>query len=152
MSQFDPEAFLDSTMDQPLTKRPPIMPGSYSAEIGEPKMREWASKDGTKSGLALDVPLTLQLTPEEAERVGQPSVGVTDSLFLDIGSDGKSLDVAPGKNRRLRAYREATGLNNPGDKFSVRMLQGRQVKVAVKHEPAKDSDDIYERVGAVAKA
>lgn len=152
MSQFDPEAFLDATLDAPLTKRPPVMPGSYTATIGEVKSRPWASRDGTKSGMAYDVPLEVQLDAAEAERVGQPSVIITDSVMLDLTVDG-AIDVAPGKNRKLRAYREATGLNNPGDKFSARMLQGRSVKVIVKHDAAKDgSDDIYERIGAVAKA
>lgn len=149
MSQFDPQQFLDATMTEPLTKRPPINPGSYSAVIGEPKMRQWTSRDGTKSGVALDVPLEISLPADEATRVGQPSVIVTDSVMLDM-TEGGGLDTAPGKNRKLRNYREAVNLNNPGDKFSFRMLQGRSVKVAVKHDAVEG--EVYERVGAVAKA
>jgi len=149
MNEFDPQVFLDTAMTEPLTKRPPINPGSYSAQIGEPKMRSWTSRDGAKSGVALDVPLEISLDGAEANRVGQPSVIITDSLFLDFTEDGKSLDVAPGKNRKLRAYREATGLNNPGDKFSIRMLHGRPIRVSVKHDMVES--EVYERVGAVAR-
>lgn len=121
MSQFDPEAFLQSTMSEPLTKRPPINPGSYSAVIGEPKAKQWSKQDDAtgevKSGVVLNVPLTIDLPADEAARIGQPKVTITGSVFLDMKDDG-SLDTAPGKNRDLRMYREALNLNNPGDKFS----------------------------------
>ena len=153
MSQFDPEAFLQSTLTEPLTKRPPINPGSYSAMIGEPKAKQWSKQDPdsgeVRSGVVLNVPLTIDLPADEAGRVGQPKVTVTDSVFLDMKDDGLSLDSAPGKNRQLRAYREALNLNNPGDKFSYAMMQGRPIKVAVKHD-AK-SGEVYERIGAVAR-
>jgi hypothetical protein len=132
---FDPQAFLDATMSEPLTKRPPINPGAYSALIGEPKTRAWTSRDGSKSGIALDVPLEITLDPNEATRVGQPTVIVSDSVMLDLTEAG-GLDISPGKNRKLRNYREALNLNNPGDKFSFRMLQGRPIRVAVKHARA----------------
>lgn len=147
-SNFDPQSFLDATMSAPLTKRPPINPGAYSATIGEVKSRAWQSKDGSKSGIAWDVPLAIELPADEAERVGQPQVTITDSMFLDLTDTG-GLDVAPGKNRRLRAYREALNLNNPGDSFSGRMMQGRMVRVAVKHDVVEG--EVYERVGSVAK-
>lgn len=149
MSNFDPQSFLDATMSEPLTKRPPINPGSYSATIGEPKSRNWQSRDGSKSGVALDVPLEIVLDGAEATRVGQPSVIVSDSVMLDLTESG-TIDIGPGKNRKLRNYREATNLNNPGDTFSPRMLQGRTVKVAVKHDVV--DGEVYERIGAVAKA
>lgn len=148
MSEFDPQSFLDATIAEPLSKRPPVNPGSYPAEIGEPKPRNWASKDGSKSGVALDVPLTLMLDGAEAQRVGQEKVTITDSMFLDTTPAG-GLDIAPGRNRRLRQYLEATGLNNAG--FSARQLQGRQVRVAVAHKVDDGTGETYERIGAVAK-
>ena len=148
MSQFDPQSFLDATLDAPLTKRPPIMPNGYTATIGEVKSRAWNSRDGTKSGIAYDVPLEIQLDPAEATRVGQPTVIVSDSVMLDLTETG-AIDIGPGKNRKLRAYREATNLNNPGDSFSARMLQGRQIKATVKHDTVEG--EVYERIGSVAK-
>lgn len=148
MNQFDPQAFLDATMTAPLTKRPPINPGAYSATIGEVKSRNWQSRDGTKSGVALDVPLEVQLDPAETTRVGQPTVIITDSVMLDLTETG-NLDIGPGKNRKLRAYREALDMNKVGDTFSPRAMQGRLVKVAVKHDV--NDGEVYERVGSVAK-
>jgi len=86
----------------------------------------------------------------QAKTVGQPKVTITDSVFLDMKEDGKTLDAAPGKNRQLRAYREALGLNNPGDKFSYAMMEGRQVRVSVRHDTK--SGETYERIGMVGKA
>ena len=153
-STFDPEAFLHSTQEEPLTKRPPVMPGSYTGVIGEPKAKQWSKVDDAtgeaRGGVILSVPVTIDLPPEEGERVGQPKVTVTDSVFLDMKEDGVTLDAAPGRNRQLRAYREALDLNKPGDKFSYAMMQGRQVKVAIRHE-TKNGEN-YERVSAVAKA
>ena len=154
MSQFDPEAFLHSTLEEPLTKRPPVYPNSYTGIIGEPKAKQWSKQDDVtgevRSGVVLNVPIVIELPSDEAQRVGQPKVTVTDSVFLDMKEDGVSLDAAPGKNRQLRGYREALDLNKPGDKFSYAMMQGRMVRVAIRHE--QKNGETYERIGAVAKA
>jgi len=142
MSQFDPESYLDATLEEPTEKRPPLPAGTYSATLGEPKARPWNSRDGMKSGTAIDVPV-------EVEHEGQKYV-VRDSIMLDVKADG-SIDNTPGSNRRLRMYREATGLNVAGQAFSFRMLQGRQVKASITHEPSKDGTEMYERVGLVGK-
>ncbi len=143
MSTFDPESYLDATLEAPTEKRPPLPAGTYSATLGEPKARGWQSRDGTKSGTAIDVPV-------EVTHEGEKYV-VRDSIMLDVKDDG-SIDNTPGANRRLRMYREATGLNQPGQPFSFRMLTGRAVKVSVTHEPSKDGTEMYERVGMVGKA
>ena len=154
MNEFDPNQFLNSSITEPLTKRPPINPGSYIAMIGEPKAKQWSKQDPEsgemRTGVVLSVPLTIDLPSEEASKVGQPQVTITGSIFLDMKEDGVSLDSAPGKNRQLRAYREALDLNKPGDQFSYAMMQGRQIRVAVKHD-AKNGE-VYERIGAVARA
>ena len=143
MSTFDPESYLDATLEEPTEKRPPLAAGTYAAALGEPKARGWTSRDGTKSGTAIDVPV-------EIEHEGQKYV-VRDSIMLDVKEDG-SIDNSPGANRRLRMYREATGLNVAGQPFSFRMLQGRQVKASINHEMSKDGTETYERVGLVGKA
>ena len=59
--------------------------------------------------------------------------------------------MAPGRNRGLRRYYDATGINKPGT--TPRMLAGRLVKVVLNHDVAKDgSGDIYERINGIAKA
>lgn len=145
MTIFDPTQFLDASISGELKKRPPVSPTVYHATIGEPRIRPWqGKKDPSKSGFAIDIPLQLQLPDQEAARIGQPSVTVTDGGFLDT-TDGGGLDMSPGKNRVLRVYYEACGINKPGT--TPRMLQGRMVKVQIKHgvwegEPTEEVQSI----------
>lgn len=130
-SLFDPQQFLDSSINTELKKRPLVTPGIYTAIIQEPKIRTWQGrKDPSKSGYAIDIPLQVQLPDSEVARIGQPSITLTDGGFLDV-TDGGGIDMAPGKNRVLRLFYEATGLNKPGT--TPRMLQGRTVRVHVQH-------------------
>lgn len=153
MSSFEPEAFLDAAIDRPLTKRPPAPAGRpLTAVIQKPKIRSWSSEKGgvSRSGYAADIPLEISLTGADAEAVGQDRVVVTDSIFLDVTPSG-GLDMSPGKNRGLRRYFEATGLNKPGS--SLNSLAGRMLKVVLRHELASDgSGDVYERVDSIAAA
>lgn len=147
-SIFDPAQLLDAATSSPLVKRPPVKESVFTAVIGEPKIRPWQGKaDPTKSGFAIDIPLELQLPDDEASRVGQPKVVITGGGFLDV-VDGGGLDMAPGRNRVLRTYYEACGINKPGT--TPRMLQGRMVKVQVKHRMYEGEP--VEEVGSIARA
>lgn len=153
MSNFDPSTFLDATITEASTKRNPIPAGSdVTATVGEPKARTWQGRqDPTKSGVAMDVPLEIDLSayPELAKTVGVPKVTLTDSIMLDLTENG-GIDISPGKNGKLRRYREALGMNNPGEPFSFRAMQGRLIKVKIKHRPYEG--EIYDEVDSVAKA
>ena len=153
MSQFDPATFIDATITEPTTRRPPLPAGrEYIAVVGEPKPREWqGKKDPTKSGIAVDVPLEIDLTayPDVQEKIGVPRVVVQDSIMLDTTPTGM-IDNAPGKNGKMRRYRDALDLNKPGDQFSFRAMQGRQLRVRIKHR--EHEGDLFEEVEAVAKA
>lgn len=128
---FDPTQFLDAAIGGELKKRPLVTPAVYTAIIQEPKIRTWQGrKDPTKSGFAIDIPLQLQLPDTEVMRVGQPTITLTDGGFLDT-TDAGGIDMAPGKNRVLRLYYDACGINKPGT--TPRMLQGRTVRVLVQH-------------------
>lgn len=152
MSMFDPSTFLDATLDTPTEKRPPLPVGDYTAIVGEVKARAWqGKKDPSKSGIAWDIPLALEIPAEVQQDLGlnQSNLTITDSIMLDL-TDGGTLDNTPGKNRRLRMYREAVDMNKAGDVFSARKMQGCVVKVKLSHEMYEDS--IIERVGGVVKA
>jgi hypothetical protein len=153
ISNFDPSAFLDATTTEVNTKRNPIPAGTdVVAIIGEPKARTWVGKaDPTKSGIVVDVPLEIDLSayPELAAHVGLSKVTLTDGLMLDTTESG-GIDNSPGKNGKLRRYREALGLNEAGQPFSFRMMQGRMIKVKVKHRTYEG--EIYDEVDSVAKA
>lgn len=154
MSIFDPNTFLSATVDGAnSTERMPTPVGEYTAVIGDKiAARQWNSRDGTKSGIAVDVPLQLDLPPAVAEQLGQPSRTISHSIMLDT-TEGGALDMGKGRNIQLGRLREALGLNAPGQAFAFNMLAGRTVKVQVTHEPAGDgSGRIYERIGAIGKA
>lgn len=135
-SAFNPETFLDATLTEPSEKRPPLPVGDYTAIIGAITARAWQGKaDPTKSGIAWDIPLTIDVPAEiQVElKMDQSTLPLKDSLMLDLTANG-TIDNAPGKNRRLRAYREATDMNKPGDVFSARKMEGKIVKVKITHD------------------
>lgn len=157
-SLFDPQSFLDATIDAPSVRRPPLPvenPATpdrlYLAVLGEPKPRAWQGKtDPSRSGIAFDIPVKIDVPAELREKLGvEAQVTLSDSIMLDLTEQG-AIDNGPGKNRRLRIYREATDLNKPGDVFSFRKLEGRLVKVKIDHELYQG--DIMDRVGTVLKA
>lgn len=141
---FSPEQFLDMTMTAPLEKRPPIAIGDYNAIIGEPEVKTFSKSDGT-TGMRLVIPLEIDTQGQEDQ---PPVLKLSDSAFLDLTPSG-TLDMSKGKNRTIRVYREALDLNKPGDQFSFRVMQGRMVRVSIKHELYEGN--IQERIGGVAR-
>ena len=150
-SSFDPALFLDVTMDAPTEKRDPLPIGDYTAVIGEVTSRAWQGKaDPTKSGIALDVPLTIDVPAEIQASLGLGStLNLKDSIMLDL-TDSSMIDNSKGKNRQLRNYREALDMNKPGDVFSPRKMQGQVITVKVTHEIYQDAP--VERISGVTKA
>jgi hypothetical protein len=150
-SAFDPMLFLDTTLDSPTEKREPLPIGDYTAVIGEVTSRQWQGKaDPTKSGVALDVPLIIDVPAELQVSMGLPAtLNLKDSIMLDL-TESCMIDNGKGKNRQLRNYREATNMNKPGDVFSPRKLQGQVITIKVTHEIYQDSP--VERVSGVSKA
>lgn len=159
VSAFSPEQFLDATLDAPTEKRPPLpieCPGAsdglYTAVIGEVKSRKWQGrKDASKSGIAWDVPLTISVPQQLADalKLDKAEITLGDSVMIDVTEQG-TIDNTPGKNRRLRLYREATDMNKPGDRFSARMMQGKVIKVKLEHEMYEGQP--VERINTVLKA
>jgi hypothetical protein len=151
MSQFSPETFLDMSLDTPLERREPLPVGlDYTAVIGDVKARTWtSSKDPSKTGIAWDVPLTIDGPAELQQSLGLPStLQLKDSIMIDLTDNG-NIDTSKGKNGRLRQYREACDLNKVGDSFSARKMTGAVIKLKITHEPY--NGNIVERPGAVAK-
>lgn len=151
ISAFDPQSFLDATLEAPTERRNPLPVGDYHAVIGEVAARAWQGrKDTTKSGIAWDVPLTVDI-PAALQSALElpPTLTLKASIMLDL-TDSGSIDNSKGKNGHLRMYRDALDLNKPGDSFSARKMQGRVVVVKITHELYEGN--IQERVGAVARA
>lgn len=151
MSTFSTQSFLDQEISEPNVKRPPIPAGDYTGVIGEPtEVQGVDPKDPTRIWRRIDIKLAIDVPFEVQQSLGldMPTLTLRDSFFLDMTPSG-GLDTSTGKNSGLRRYREATDLNKPGDRFSLRMLQGRTVRVRVGHRQFEDS--LVEEVKGVAK-
>jgi hypothetical protein len=149
MSTFDPNTFLDmTTTDANSTQALPVPAGEYIAMVKEIKARPWTSRqDPSKSGMALDVTWSIDDAAVK-EQLGRQEVTVKQGIMLDVTETG-GLDMGKGKNVSLGRLREATNLNQPGQPFGFRMLEGRPAKVKVEHRI--DGDNIYAEVKQVAK-
>ncbi len=151
MSTFDPSAFLDATITEPSTKRSPLPAGmDFVGVIGEVKARTWQGKnDPTKSGVVMDVPVEIDLSAYPGVNIGATKVTLTDGIMLDV-TDSGMIDNSPGKNGKLRRYREALNMNKAGDAFSFRAMQGRTIKVKISHRTYEG--EIFDQIDSVAKA
>ncbi len=153
MSTFDPATFLDSVTTESYVKAPPLPSGDYTAIIKDITSREWVSKKPDakiKSGVALDIVLTLELPPDvrDAMNSDATTITLTDSVMLNLNSSG-GIDFSPGKNRHLGSYRDATDTNNAGEEFRARLLIGKVLLVKTKLEEYQGS--FYAKVDKVAK-
>lgn len=154
MSAFDPASYLDATLSEPSTRRPPLPVRDFLGTVGEVKSRSGSFQDKktgeSRSYVAIDIPVEIDLSsdPELVKIQGTTKVTLTDSMFLDLNESG-FIDNAPGKNNKLRRYREALDMNKPGDTFAPRMMQGRPIRVKIKHEPYEG--ETYDKIDSVAK-
>jgi hypothetical protein len=155
-SSFDPNVFLHAQTTESNEKRPPLPaenPGAedalYTAVIGEIKTATGTIEKGDRAGqpwVSMLVPLRIQVPPE-VQAIGlNPELTLTDRVFLDLTPQG-ALDNSKGKNRAQRVYREACGMNKPGEPFAWAMLQGKTVKVKLTHELY--NGEIVERVSGI---
>lgn len=159
-SIFSPESFLDATTTEESVKRPPLPVGrDYISLLKSIKARTWQGKqDPTKGGIVIDVQHEIDLTalPDvQAALGGLEKVVITDGIMLDLTENG-SIDYSPGKNGKLRLYREACGLNVAGQAFAPRMFEGRQVRSRIKHVPSQTvgpdgKAEVYDNIETVAK-
>ena len=157
---FDINAFLDAPIENPLEKRTLLNPGDYIAVISDAKMGTWTSKDKldpiTGQPLAgLKVELKLELEVPEAEVVRcnlrGPKFTLSDGFILDL-TETRAIDDSPGRNTKLRMYREATDQNRPGESFTIRRLVGRQVRVKLGHRaPTQAGADPIEEIRMVGR-
>lgn len=145
---FNADAFLSATVNAANdTVALPVPVGDYFAIITEVKPRQWQSKDGTKTGVAVD--LTWLIEDENVKQyLGRDTVTVRQGIMLDLNAQG-GLDTSSGKNISLGRLREALNKNNPGDQFSFAMLPGLSARVSVAHRVS--GEQTYAEVKAVAR-
>jgi len=144
---FDADSFLNSSVTgSNSTKVIPVPIGTYQGVIEKVTPRQWQSKDGSQSGIALDIFWLIEDAGVK-EYLGRDTVSCKQGIMLDIANGG--LDMSPGKNVGLGRLREAVGQNDPSQPFSFHNLPGQMAKVDVKHRV--DGEDTFAEVKAVAK-
>lgn len=144
---FDAQSFLDASVSGTNdTKIVPVPVGEYMGVIDKVTPRQWQSKDGSTTGIALDV---FWLVEDQGvkEYLGRDTVNCKQGIMLDLTPQG-GLDMSKGKNVGLGRLREAVGKNNPGEPFSFAMLPGSAAKISVAHRVA--NDDVFAEVKQVA--
>lgn len=148
-SQFDPSVFLSSVTTDASLRRPPLPAGSiWPATITKLTPRSWKSEKGNGWSLDIVCKVDLSADPAMVQSQGTTEVNLRDSFFLDM-TEGGAIDFSTGKNAGIRRYREATGLNTPGQSFNMMQFEGRQVKVKVKHREYQG--ELFDEVDSVAK-
>jgi hypothetical protein len=149
MSAFDPETFMQQTIDAPLeTEFLTVPAGEYTATIDdftseafeqinfEYKKGPRAGTPGTMTKVTL--PFVIQDDGLKQE-LGRDKIVVYKQLILDVDDDG-SLDFGKNKNIDLGRIRAAVGQNEPGP-WSISNLRGAgPVMVKVGHVPFKRKD------------
>lgn len=146
---FDADQFLNAAIQgSNSTKVIPVPAGSYQGIIEKVSPRQWQSKDGSQTGISLDV---FWLIEDQGvkEFLGRDTVSCKQGIMLDTDPKTGGLDMSPGKNVGLGRLREAVGMNDPSQPFSFHNLPGQMAKVDVKHRV--DGEDVYAEVKAVAK-
>ena len=144
---FDADQFLNSSVTGAnSTKVIPVPMGDYQAVIEKITPRQWQSKDGTQTGISLDV---FWLIEDQGVKdyLGRDTVSCKQGIMLDTIHGG--LDMSPGKNVGLGRLREAVNCNDGTTAFSFHPLPGQMARVTVKHRI--DGEDTYAEVKAVAK-
>jgi hypothetical protein len=151
MTTFDPASLFDTTTTEVNdTKILPIPEGEYLAVIEKAEVSTWQSRDGTKSGLRLDVHYLIDDEGAKAA-TGRDKLTVRQGIMLDLNEAGNGLDMGKGKNVGLGRLREATDLNIPGQPFAMAMFPGRLVKIKVSQRPGDDAETVYNDVKGVTK-
>ena len=145
---FDAQSFLDATITGSNdTKVIPVPIGEYMGIIDKVSPRQWQSKDGTQSGIALDV---IWLVEDDGVKqlLGRETVTCKQGIMLDLNASG-GLDLSKGKNIGLGRLREAVGKNEEEQAFSFGQLPGLSAKITVNHRI--NGEDTFAEVKAVAK-
>jgi len=148
MSMFDPDAFMNTQFSEANeTKFVTVPEGEYSAVIDKVEAKPWQSRDGSKSGLRLDVNWKID-DPAASEATGIANPTVKQGIMLDL-TDSGGLATGPGRNINLGRLRDAVNQNKPGSPWNPNMLVGQPARVKVSHRIYEG--EVYAEVKGVTK-
>lgn len=145
---FDPDAFMTESYEAATdTRYVPVPEGEYPAVIEKVDLKQ-STKDN-KTFYPFEVTWNIQDQGVQ-QLLGQEKVLVRQTIFLDFNEQGNALDFGTGKNVALGKLREALGMNDPSQRFSLKSLEGQAAKVFIKQTPKKDDPEtIYSNVSKV---
>lgn len=159
---FDPETFMQQTIDQPLAENFRVVPeGEYSAMIGDFDSSAFESKDfvykrGPKAGhtgtmTIFNCPFIIQDESLKAE-LGRDTIIAYARVMLDVDPATGGLDFGPDRNVMLGRIRGAVGQNTPGA-WTIAQLRGAgPLMIRVTHRSDdKDPSRKYAEVKHVSK-
>jgi hypothetical protein len=149
MSDFDPETFLQQTVDHPLeTEFVLIPPGEYVATIDDfdkdaVEQINFTYKSGARAGQpGIMTKLTLPFVIDDdgvKKQLGREKVVVTRQFILDLDDNGHLAD-GKNKNVELGRLRDAVGQND-GSPWTIANLRGvGPLMVRVIHREFERSD------------
>lgn len=145
---FDAQALLNATTAEAnSTKLLPAPVGDYVGQVSKVDVKSGVSKSTGEVWCRLE--LTLESEDPKLEQIGMRKKNFRADALLELTPMG-TIDTGQGKNVALGRMREAAGLNQPGQPFSLGMFQGQVFKFTVEHQPDQnDPEKIYERVKAL---
>ncbi len=160
MTPLDASAFLDQTVDGPLSTSVPAVPeGEYKMMIsGDGDITTWFGEATWKDKLTgedrssptLTIPVEI-LDDTLRQSMKRDKVTSRIKMFLDMTPD-KKLDTSEGKNVRLGALRAALG-QNEGSGWTFARLKGAGPFIGrvTQRSDQKDPSIKYDEVSRVSK-
>jgi len=151
MSDFDPSKFLDGATEQVSERMPNLPPGQdYISQITDVTFRQvQGKKDVTAVYLFMDVKHSIDT--KGIPEYPSPSRTIVDGFIVNTREDNpNAIDYSPGKNGRIRQYRDALGMNEAGQVFAPRAMIGRYVRVKTKLDPYEG--EFFDKIDSLAKA
>ena len=153
MSLFDPEQFMEQTVEGELsTSIPPVTPGEYPVYISDVEAKVITSKETGKDYFILEYSVVID--SEEARQVtGLSEPKARGSVFLDVTAEG-GLDTSKGKNIDLGRLRAAVGQNIENMPWKPNDLIGAALIAQVGNRPDSrpGNNNVYNEVEAVRAA
>lgn len=147
MSTFDPDAFMQSTIDAPMETEYKLCPaGEYkNTFIDDFDSKAFDLKEGVskKSGkdysfLQFSIPFIIN-DPAAQAAIGREKVVVFKQLNIDRTQDG-AIDLGTNKNVELGRIRDAAGQNTAGAWGPAQLRGSGPFVVTVVHESGKRDD------------
>lgn len=132
MSAFDPDQFMNTTVEGELeTKRPVVPAGQYTGQIFKITPKSGTIGKGDNAGKTwASLVLTIEIHDQAlAQEMNQEKLFVSHNIFLDL-DDNNQIDMRKGKNVALGKVRAAVGQND-GSPWSPNMLLGQMLEVDV---------------------